>query len=90
MGRMRSTFKILVGNLKAREHLEDLGVYGRVMLKWILKKYDMTVSLGLTWLWIWTSGGLNFLKLKPLFVKNSHMPATSNKFKFPHRSVNPG
>jgi hypothetical protein len=27
-------------NLKEREHLEDLIADGRIMLKWILKKYD--------------------------------------------------
>jgi hypothetical protein len=26
------------GNLKEREHLDDLGVYGRLILKWIFKK----------------------------------------------------
>jgi hypothetical protein len=30
------------GNLKERNHLEDLIVDGRIMLKWILRKYDGT------------------------------------------------
>ena len=28
------------GNLRERGHLEDLGVYGRVILKWIFEKWD--------------------------------------------------
>ena len=28
------------GNLRGRDHLEDPGVDGRVMLKWIFKKWD--------------------------------------------------
>ena len=28
------------GNLKVRDHLGDLGVVGRIMLKWILKIWD--------------------------------------------------
>jgi hypothetical protein len=30
--------QILVENLKGRHHLEDLEVYGTIMLKWILEK----------------------------------------------------
>jgi hypothetical protein len=28
------------GNLRERDHMTDLGVDGRVILKWILKKWD--------------------------------------------------
>ena len=37
MGEMRSAHRGLVGNLMERIHLEDLGVNGRIILKWIFR-----------------------------------------------------
>jgi hypothetical protein len=36
MGEMRNTYKILVGNMKGKHHLKDLGVLGSILLKLIL------------------------------------------------------
>jgi hypothetical protein len=36
---VRKAYRILVGNLKEREHMEDIGLDGRI--KWILRKQDM-------------------------------------------------
>jgi hypothetical protein len=35
---MRGAYMVLVGNLKQRDHLEDIGVDGRKILKQIFKK----------------------------------------------------
>ena len=45
------------GNLREREHLEDLGLDGRIMLKWIFRKWDVWVWTGSSWLRIGTGGG---------------------------------
>jgi hypothetical protein len=41
---------VLVGSLNIRNHLEDLGVDGRILLKCILKKWDEKTWTGLLWL----------------------------------------
>jgi hypothetical protein len=48
----------MFGNLKGRNHLEDLDVDGSIVLKRILKKYDEVMWTGFIWLRIGISGGL--------------------------------
>jgi hypothetical protein len=38
MGERRGAYRILVGRPEGRNHLEDPGIDGRIILKWILKK----------------------------------------------------
>jgi hypothetical protein len=38
MKEMRIAYKILVGNLKGRDRSEDLVIYGKIILEWILGK----------------------------------------------------
>jgi hypothetical protein len=38
MGLMRKHRKFWSENMKGRDHSEDLGVYGRIILQWILGK----------------------------------------------------
>jgi hypothetical protein len=45
------------GNLRERDHLADPVVYGRIILKWIFRKWDVGVWNGSIWLRIGTGGG---------------------------------
>ena len=40
MGERRGAYRVLVGNLRERDHLEDPGAGGRIILKWIFRKWD--------------------------------------------------
>jgi len=44
------------GNRRVRDHLGDPGVDGRIILRWIFRKWDVGVWSGSTWLRIGTGG----------------------------------
>ena len=44
-------------NLRDRDHLEDPGVDGRIMLRWTFRKWDVGAWTGSIWLRIGTGGG---------------------------------
>jgi hypothetical protein len=44
-------------NLKERDHWGDPDVDGRIILKWIIRKWCVGVWTGLSWLRIETGGG---------------------------------
>jgi hypothetical protein len=58
MGREEMHTRFWWGDLREVDHLEDPGVDGRIILKWIFKKWDGGAWTGLIWLGIETGGGL--------------------------------
>lgn len=44
-------------NLKEKDQLEDRGIDGSTVLRWMLKKQDERKRNGLFWLWSGTDGG---------------------------------
>ena len=48
---------ILVGNPEGRDHFEDPTADGRIILRWILRKWDVGVWTGSSWLRKGTGGG---------------------------------
>jgi len=45
-------------NLKGKDHSEDLGVDGKIILEWILGKLGKKACTGFIWLRMGTSDGL--------------------------------
>jgi hypothetical protein len=45
------------GNLREINHLEELGVDRRIILRWIFRKWDVDVWIGSSWLRVGTGGG---------------------------------
>jgi hypothetical protein len=39
----RDLYWVLVGNLRERDHLEDPGLDGSIILRWIFRKLDVRV-----------------------------------------------
>jgi len=46
-----------VGRLGGRNHLEDLGIDGVIILGWIIRKWDVGTWTGSSWLRLGTGGG---------------------------------
>jgi len=58
MGEMEMRTQFLSGSLKGRDHSEDLGIDGKIILECILGEWCGKVWTVLIWLRIRTSGGL--------------------------------
>ena len=46
------------GNLRERDHLEDPDEDGRIILRWVFRKWDVGAWTELIWLRTGTGGGL--------------------------------
>jgi len=57
MGEGRGVYRVWWGNLGERDHWGDPGIGGRIILRWIFRKWDVGVRTGSSWLWIGTGGG---------------------------------
>ena len=58
MGERRSVYRALVGKREGKNHLEDPGVDGRVILRKFFRKWNVNTLSGSIWLRIGTDGGL--------------------------------
>jgi len=57
MGERRGIYRVWWGSMKKRDHLGDPGVSGRIILRWIFRKWISGVWTGSSWLRIGTGGG---------------------------------
>jgi hypothetical protein len=54
MGKSRGVYRVLVGKPDERDHLEDPGIDGRIILRCIFKKWIVRTWTGSMWLRIGT------------------------------------
>jgi len=50
MGEIKNAYNILAGKLERSNHLEDLDIGKRIILDWILRKYNGKMWTGFIWL----------------------------------------
>jgi hypothetical protein len=57
MGEIRGVYWVLVGKTEGKAHLEDLGIDGRIILRWIFRNWNVGEWSEMSWLRIVTGGG---------------------------------
>jgi len=55
-GERRYVHRVWVGKPEGKNHLKDPGLDGSIILRWILRKWDMGACTGSIWLRIGTGG----------------------------------
>jgi hypothetical protein len=48
-GERRGIYRVLVGNLRERDHMEDTGKDGKIILRWIFREWDVACG-GMDWI----------------------------------------
>jgi len=56
-GEGRVVHRVLVGNLKERDQWGDPDIDGKIILRWIFRKWEEVVGTGWSWLRIGRGGG---------------------------------
>jgi hypothetical protein len=56
VGEKRGVYRVLVGKYNGRYHWEDPGVDGRIILRFIFRKWNVGVWTGSSWLRIGAGG----------------------------------
>ena len=69
MGRVCSTYgeriglyRFVVGKPEGKRHSGETRVDGRIIIRWILRKWDLGVGTGSIWLRIGTGGGHLYMR----------------------------
>jgi hypothetical protein len=57
IGERRGMYRVLVGKPEGKRSLGRPGVDGRIIIRWIFRKWDLGIWTGLSWLRIGTVGG---------------------------------
>jgi len=57
MGEERGAYRVLVGKPEGKNHWEDRGVDGWIILGWISRRWDVGIWTGLSWPRMGTGGG---------------------------------
>ena len=57
MGEGRGVHRVLVGKRRERDHWGDPDLDGRIILRWIFRKWERVEGTGCSWLRIGTGGG---------------------------------
>jgi hypothetical protein len=57
MGESRFVYRVLVWNPRERDHFEDPGLDGWIILRWTCRKWDVGIWTGSSWLRIGTGSG---------------------------------
>jgi hypothetical protein len=58
MGEGRDVYRVLVGRPEGKNHWEDVGVGGMIIINWTLGREGSMRRTGFSWLRIGSSGGL--------------------------------